>query len=121
MVLGTFSMWLVATLGCTLQPTTIDFEALESIVVFQQHIWLYTLKINFASRIDFGRSEKFLLSVRITFRKTTKYKSLYLKINFNKINSNKTNSIKAEPNIHLVICHFFIGFVYKGGPYITPY
>ena len=34
-------------LGCMLQPDTIDSEALESIVVFQQHIWLYILKINF--------------------------------------------------------------------------
>ena len=33
------------------------------------------------SRIDSGRSENFLLSVKITFKKTTKYKLLYLKIN----------------------------------------
>ena len=45
------------------------------------------------SRIDSERSEYFLRSVRITFRGTTKHKSLYLKIN-----SNKINSIKVEPN-----------------------
>ena len=47
----------------------------------------------FISRIDYGRSENILLSIRITFKKTTKHKSLYLKINFNQINSNKINSI----------------------------
>ena len=39
------------------------------------------------SRIDYERSKIFLLSVRVTFKKTTKYKLLYLKINSNKINS----------------------------------
>ena len=39
------------------------------------------LKSILASRIDFEISEKILLYVRITFKGTTKYKSLYLKIN----------------------------------------
>ena len=51
-----------------------------------------------ASRIDFGRSENFLLSVRIIFKGITKYKSLYLKINSNKINLFRINSIKTELN-----------------------
>ena len=51
-----------------------------------------------ASRIDFGRSENFLLSVRIIFKGITKYKSFYLKINSNKINLFRINSIKAELN-----------------------
>ena len=49
-----------------------DYSFLESILVF---------------RNEFGRSEKFLFSVRITFKKTTKHKSLYLKINSDKIHS----------------------------------
>ena len=35
------------------------------------------------SRIDFEKSENFLFYIRIIFRETTKYKSLYLKINSN--------------------------------------
>ena len=47
----------------------------------------------FISRIDSRISENFLLYIRITFRGTTKYESLYLKINSNQINSNKINFI----------------------------
>ena len=54
---------------------------------------LIKLKSILISRINFGRSEIFLFYIRITFRRTTKYKSLYLKINSNQINSNKINSI----------------------------
>ena len=58
-----------------------DYSLSESIIV---------------SRINSGRSKKILLSVRITFKRTTKHKSLYLKINYNQINFNKINSIKVE-------------------------
>ena len=40
-------------------------------------------KLILISRINFDKSKNFLLSVKITFKKTTKYKSLYLKIKFN--------------------------------------
>ena len=50
------------------------------------------LKSILAFRIDSGISEIFLLSVKITFRGTTKHKSFYLKI----------NSTKAEPNMLVV-------------------
>ena len=43
-------------------------------------------KLILVSGIDSEISEKILHSVRITFKKITKYKSLYLKINFNQIN-----------------------------------
>ena len=62
-----------------------------------------------ASRIDFGRSKKFLLSTRITFKGTTKYKSFYLKINSNQINSNKINSAKIEPNTLLECLKIHVG------------
>ena len=39
------------------------------------------------ARIDYEKSENFLLFARITFKGTTKYKSLYLRINSNKIHS----------------------------------
>ena len=45
-------------------------------------------KLIFISRIDFGKNKFFLFSVRITFRETIKYKSLYLKINSTKIKLN---------------------------------
>ena len=41
------------------------------------------LKSILTSRIDFGINEKNLLYVIIIFKGTTKYKLLYLKINFN--------------------------------------
>ena len=75
-------------------------EPLESILVEQN--WFcasFTLfglkgwKSIIVSRIDSVRSENFLLSIIITFRGTTKHKSLYLKINSNQINFNKINSI----------------------------
>ena len=47
-------------------------------------------------RINFKRSENFLLYIKIAFRKTTKHKSLYLKINYTKI----------ESNTHLVVSWF---------------
>ena len=50
------------------------------------------------SRIDSGRSEIFLLSVKITFRWTTKHKLLYFKI----------NSINIKPNAPLVA--IWLGF-----------
>ena len=53
----------------------------------------YCLKSIIASRINSGRSENFLLYIKIIFRGTIKYKSLYFKINFTKV----------EPNTHLDI------------------
>ena len=41
-------------------------------------------------KIDSERSEIFLFYIKITFKNTTKYKSLYLKI----------NSTKVEPNTY---------------------
>ena len=57
-----------------------------------------------ASKINFGRSEIFLLFVSITFRGTTKYKLFYLKINSNKLILFRINSTKAELNHLLPRC-----------------
>ena len=55
------------------------------------------------SRINSERSENFLLSIRITFKGTTKHKLLYLKINSNQTIPIKSilfriNYTKIEPN-----------------------
>ena len=65
---------IIACLGARLPPPELMFgySLSESILT---------------SRIDSGRSENLFLFVRITFKKTTKHKSLYLKINSNQINS----------------------------------
>ena len=53
------------------------FLGLELILTFQKSKSILTF------RIGFGISEKFLLFIRIIFRRTTKHKSFYVKINFN--------------------------------------
>ena len=64
--------------------------------------WFYKSKSIVTSKIDFGRIKNLLFYVRITFRKTTKHKSLYFKINYNKINSDRINSINTKRNTHLM-------------------
>ena len=79
--------------GCTVGASKINFTRQESILIIFELFGYIPLKSILISKIDFKRSENFLLSVRITFREIIKYKSFYLKINSNHINSNKINFI----------------------------
>ena len=63
----------------------------------------------FISKIEFERSEIFLLFVRITFREIIKYKSLYLKINSNQINFTKSILQKQDQTYYKSCTIFFFG------------
>ena len=60
--------------------------------------------------------KKFLLSVKITFKETIKYKSLYLKFLTELIPTksilSKINSIKVESNMHVKDLHLLVIIVF---------
>ena len=82
----------------------IRWYLLESILLFKIDFQIliifnfYYLKLIIIFRINFIRSKFFLFFIKINFKKITKYKSLYVKINSIKIKSNtkKTKTLVQE-------------------------
>ena len=79
--------------GSTFWGVRIDFDLVKIILPIFYIFSFRKSKSIITFKINFRKSENFLLSVKITFRGTNKHKSFYFKINSNQINFNKINSI----------------------------